>query len=136
MTIRVDKCTTFGIKKFSTRSLQFQPSLLSNHAPVPAVKQGESFRYLGRYFDFAMSNQVHKNNLSSLFTELLKEIDVCLFTQKTKFFCIIGLFFLKFLGISLLLTFLKLGFLKTLTTLFPSISVSGSIFPLVPPRVV
>ena len=75
MTIRVDKCTTFGIKKFSTRSLQFQPSLLINHAPVPTVRQGESFRYLGRYFDFAMSNQVHKNKLSSLFTELLKEID-------------------------------------------------------------
>ena len=75
MTIRVDKCTTFGIKKFSTRSLQFQPSLLINHAPVPTVKQGESFRYLGRYFDFAMSNQVHKDKLSTLFTELLKEID-------------------------------------------------------------
>ena len=75
MTIRVDKCTTFGIKKFSTRSLQFQPSLLINHAPVPTVKQGESFRYLGRYFDFTMSSQIHKNKLSSLFTELLKEID-------------------------------------------------------------
>ena len=75
MTIRVDKCTTFGIKKFSTRSLQFQPSLLINHTQVPAVKQGESFRYLGRYFDFAMSNQVHRTKLSSLFTELLKEID-------------------------------------------------------------
>ena len=75
MTRRVDKCTTFGIKKFSTRSLQFQPSLLINHAPVPTVKQGESFRYLGRYFDFAMSNQVHKDKLSTLFTELLKEID-------------------------------------------------------------
>ena len=75
MTIRVDKCTTFGIKKFSTRSLQFLPSLLLNHAPVPTVKQGESFRYLGRYFDFTMSNQVHKNKPSSLFTELLKEID-------------------------------------------------------------
>ena len=71
MTIRVDKCTTFGIKKSSTRSLHFQPSLLINHAPVPAVKQGESFRYLGHYFDFSMSNQVHKNKLSSLFTEIL-----------------------------------------------------------------
>ena len=48
MTTRVDKCTTFGIKKFSTRSLQFQASHLINHAPVLAVKQGESFHYLGR----------------------------------------------------------------------------------------
>ena len=60
---------------FYSLSLQFQPSLLINHAPVPAVNQNESFRYLGRYFDFAMSNQVHKNKLSSLFFELLKEID-------------------------------------------------------------
>ena len=75
MTKRVDKCTTFGVKKVSTHSLQFQPSLLINHAPVPAVKQGESFRYLGCYFDFSMSNQVHQNKLSSLFTELLKKLD-------------------------------------------------------------
>ena len=75
MTIRVDKCTTFGIKKFSTCSLQLQPSLLINHAPVPTVKQGESFRYLGRYFYFAMSNQVQKNKLSSLFSDFLKDID-------------------------------------------------------------
>jgi len=57
----MEKCTTFGIKQFSTRSFQYQPSLLINHAPVPAVKQGKSFRYLGHYFDFSMNNQVHKN---------------------------------------------------------------------------
>ena len=84
MTIRVDKCTTFGIKKFSTRSLQFQPSLLINHAPVPTVKQGESFRYLGRYFEFVMSNQVHKDKLSTLFTVLLKEIDSLPLHPKSK----------------------------------------------------
>ena len=123
----------FWYQEISTRSLQFQPFILVNPAPVPVVEQGESFRYLGRYFDFAMSNQVHKNKPRSLFTELLKEIDSCLFTQKTNFFCIKGLFCLKYLGTSLLLTFLKLGLLKTLTTLFPSISISGSIFPLVPP---
>ena len=131
--MRVDKCTTFGIKKFSTRSFQFHPSLLINHAPVPAVKQCESFCYLGRYFDLAVSNQVHKNKLSSLFTELRKEIYSLPLHPKSKLLCIVGMFFLKFLGISLLLTFLKLGLLKTLTTLFPSISVSGSIFPLVLP---
>ena len=31
MNIRVDKCTTFGIKKFSTRSLQYQPKLFINN---------------------------------------------------------------------------------------------------------
>ena len=46
MTMRVDKCITFGIKKFTTRFLQFQPSLLINHTPGPAVKQDEFFDIL------------------------------------------------------------------------------------------
>jgi len=75
MTIWVDTYTSFDIKKFYTRSFHFQPYLLINHALVLAVKQGESSDYLGRYFDFSISNQVHKNKLSSLFTAILKEID-------------------------------------------------------------
>ena len=35
MVIRVDKCTTFGIKKFSTCSMQFQPKLIINNETVP-----------------------------------------------------------------------------------------------------
>ena len=54
-------------------SLSPIPAFSLNYScPVPAVKQDESFRHLGRYYDFAMSNQVHKNKFSSLFTELLK----------------------------------------------------------------
>ena len=48
MVIRVDKCTTFGIKTFSSRSLQFQPKLLIKSKVVPLVNNGESFKYLGR----------------------------------------------------------------------------------------
>ena len=44
MVIRVDKCTTLGIKKFSSRSLQFQPKLLINSEEVPPVNNGESFK--------------------------------------------------------------------------------------------
>jgi len=133
MTVGIDKFTTFGIKKFSTRSLQLQPYLLINNAPVPAVTQDESFRYLGRYFDFSIRNQVHKNILSSLcLLNYLRRSTLCLFTQK-KFFCIVGSFFLQFLGTSMLLTFLKFGLLKTSITFFPSISVNGSFFPVAPP---
>ena len=35
MIIRVDRCTTLGIKKFSTYSMQFQPKLLINNDLVP-----------------------------------------------------------------------------------------------------
>ena len=37
MQIHVEKCITFGIKKFSTRSLQLQPKLLVNSKNVPTV---------------------------------------------------------------------------------------------------
>ena len=63
--IRVDKCVTFGIKKLSSRSLQFQPKLSINSEVVPPVKKGESFRYLGRFFNFDMDNKDHKDFLTS-----------------------------------------------------------------------
>ena len=56
MIIRVDKCSTFAIKKALTKSIQYLPKLLISNCPVPTVKIGESFKYLGRFFDFNMSN--------------------------------------------------------------------------------
>ena len=53
--IRVHKCVTFGIKKFSSCSLQFQPELLINSEVVAPVKKDESFKYLGRFFKFEQS---------------------------------------------------------------------------------
>ena len=60
MIVRVDKCSTFGVKKFSTKSLQFTPNLLINNQRIPAVKIGESFRYLDLYFDYELSNKQHQ----------------------------------------------------------------------------
>ena len=71
MIIRVDKCTTFGIKKFSTCSMQFQPKLLINNELVPPVQKGASFRYLGRHFNFDMNNDEHMSSLKSYFSNLL-----------------------------------------------------------------
>ena len=75
MQIRVDKCITFGIKKFSTRSLQFQPKLLVNSKSVPTVKNGESFKYLGRFFNFEMSNKDHQDLLLSSLHDMLQTVD-------------------------------------------------------------
>ena len=75
MVIRVDKCTTFVIKKFSSRSLQFQPKLLINSEVVPPVNNGESFKYLGRFFNFDMDNKDHKDILLSNLLSMLKNID-------------------------------------------------------------
>ena len=75
MIIRVDTCVTFGIKIFSSRSLQFQPKLFINSELVPVVNSGESFKYLGRYFTFEMDNEKHKEHLKSCLLDMMKLID-------------------------------------------------------------
>ena len=85
MVVRVDKCSTFGVKKFSTKSLQFTPKLLINNQRIPAVKIGESFRYLGRYFDYEMSNKQHQLDAKATLTDLLQQIDSLNIHPKSKF---------------------------------------------------
>ena len=74
MLFRVDKCITFGIKVFSTSSLQFQPKLFINSKTAP-VKNGESFRYLGCFFNFDMDNKDHKKVLKSSLQSMLETVD-------------------------------------------------------------
>ena len=76
MIIRVDKCSTFGIKKALTKSTQYLPKLIINNSLLPAIEIGKSFCYLGRYFDFEMSNNEHKSELMSNITKLLADIDL------------------------------------------------------------
>ena len=76
MIIWVDKCSTFGIKKATTKSIQFLPKLLINNRLIPKINTGESFQYLGRYFDFEMSNNNHKEELTSLVNEIMTDIDL------------------------------------------------------------
>ena len=76
MTIRVEKCSTFGIKKAVSKSVQYLPKFLISNNQILTVKIGESFEYLGRYFDFDMSNQDHKSKLISLADDLMSDIDL------------------------------------------------------------
>lgn len=69
MIIRVEKCSTFGIKKPITKSIQFLPKLLINNNLIPTIQPGKSFQYLGRYFDFKMSDEDHKSELKTLVDE-------------------------------------------------------------------
>ena len=75
MLIRVDKCSTFGIKKSLTKSVQYLPKLLINNCLIPTTNIGESFQYLGRFFDYHMSDQKHKSELITLVDELMSDID-------------------------------------------------------------
>jgi hypothetical protein len=75
MIIRVDKCSTFGIRKESTKSVQYLPKLFLNNSLVPRIEIGKSFSYLGRYFDFKMSDEDHKSEVYDTLTNILKQID-------------------------------------------------------------
>ena len=100
MIVRVDKCSTFGIKKLSTKSLQFTPNLLINNQIIPAVKIGEPFRYLGRYFDYEMSNKQHQLDAKATLTDLLQQIDLLNIHPKSKLYFIKNTFCLNCLGTS------------------------------------
>ena len=75
MIIRVDKCSTFGIKKQLTKSIQYLPKLFVNNNLVPRTEMGKSFRYLGRYFDFNMSDEEHKSKLLDVFNDIMNKIN-------------------------------------------------------------
>ena len=75
MIIRVDKCSTFSIKKHSSKSIQYQPKLFINHLLVPRIEIGESFRYLGLYFNFNMSDEEHQSEIFDLFNNIVSKID-------------------------------------------------------------
>ena len=75
MEIRPDKCHIFGMKKSNTKSIQFSPKIYINNVLVKALKEEESFLYLGRYFDFDMSDKEHKTELTSKLKEYLDKID-------------------------------------------------------------
>ena len=75
MIIRVDKCSTFGIKKALTKSVQYLPKLFINNQLIPKINIGKAFQYLGRYFSFNMSDDQHKSELISIVEELLPDID-------------------------------------------------------------
>ena len=75
MTIRVDKCHSFEIKKSGTNSKQFQSKLFVNNELISPAKQDDDFTYLGRHFDYKMTNNQHKDDLLSDTKDIMKEID-------------------------------------------------------------
>jgi len=84
MTIRVDKCTTFGIKKYMTSSSQYLPKVFVNNERVPSTKMGGSFTYLGKHFNYSMNDELHKSNIIETITSLMKLIDHLQLDSKNK----------------------------------------------------
>ena len=72
--IRIDKCYTFGIIKENTTLTQTKLKLYVNNEVISPLKENESFKYLGRYFNFSMNNQKHKEQLE-ITTTMLNNIN-------------------------------------------------------------
>ena len=100
MIIRVDKCSTFGIKKHLTKSIQYLPKLFVNSCLVPRVDIGKSFRYLGRYFNFDMSDDDHKHETLDRLSDILNEIDQLPLHPKNKFVYTLSTHYQRFRGTS------------------------------------
>ena len=72
MTIRLDKCCSFGMTKNNKTIVQNEPALYINGEKIPTIPPGESFVYLGKTFDFAMNNSVAKAKICEKLNILLQ----------------------------------------------------------------
>ena len=55
--------------------MQTFPKLFVNQQKIPTLENNESFKYLGRYFNYAMDNHEHKRYLLSETDNTLNKID-------------------------------------------------------------
>ena len=74
--IRVNKCHTFGIKKFGSRAVQYPPIIKISGQLVPPIEDGESFMYLGKQFNFKMDCSNIKVEILDELQAYLKKIDI------------------------------------------------------------
>ena len=72
MIIRLDKCCTFGMRKFDGLYQQFEPAIYLDNHIIPQIAIGESFVYLGKLFNFKMDNSLAKDKLFTKLKFLLK----------------------------------------------------------------
>ena len=73
--IRTDKCMSFGICKRGSKSVQSKPKVYANGNIIRSLEEGESFKYLGRWFNFEMDNQKHKDELLQITTQIKDRIN-------------------------------------------------------------
>ena len=83
MKLRIE-CVSFGLRKRNGIYEQFMPSLFINETAIPAVKIGESFKYLGKIFDFAMDSKIVKSTLLEKLSTLLSSISKLNISASTK----------------------------------------------------
>ena len=73
--VRVDKCKSFGMTKCGTYSTQIQPILIICREKIPVIKCGESFKYLGKTYNFDMNYKEELKELEDNVTNYLAKTD-------------------------------------------------------------
>ena len=85
MDIRLDKCLTFGAVKRGTKFQQILPSInLRDKGMIPAVPLGESFKYLGKIFDFPSLNTKPREDFETKIKKILVKISSLKVKSQTK----------------------------------------------------
>ena len=75
LSIRLNKCITFGMQKRGGRYIQYEPNISLETGKIPAVGIGESFTYLGRLFAFDENDSEAKASLEDKLNKLLATVD-------------------------------------------------------------
>ena len=72
MEIRLDKCNSFAMIKRNSVYCQILPTISINAGQILPTPIGESFKYLGRIFDFNLKGEVEKTEIFNKLSKLLK----------------------------------------------------------------
>src|SRR6218665_2450662 len=72
MSLRINKWTSFGMRKQEGLYQQSLPNLTVDNSRIPTVDLGASFKYLGKIFNFEMDNAEVKPQLVTRLSSILK----------------------------------------------------------------
>ena len=84
MTIRFDKCESFGAMKHNNVFSQIEPAIYLNNNKILPVAIGSSFTYLGKIFDLDGKNQEAKEQIVQKLSNLLNITSNLKITAQTK----------------------------------------------------
>jgi len=84
MTIRLDKCCTFGMKMQGTHYIQSSPALYLREGSIPVIPPGGEFRYLGRRYSIDFQHETIKADLQNKLIRLLSITDKLNIKPQTK----------------------------------------------------
>ena len=84
LSVRIDKCHVFDIKKNGTKSCQYCPYLTINRERIPPVKADDSLTYPGKDFNFGVDCTKIKDNIIDDIWKYIRKIDVLPLNPKKK----------------------------------------------------